>query len=61
MDDAQNSVMTEQQYKSNSEILMMLNKTFEWVNDVDVEGQPEGEWKVDETGLTLLSLIYKLI
>lgn len=61
MDDAQNSVMTEQQYKSNSEILMMLNKTFEWVKDVDVEGQPEGEWKVDETGLTLLSLIYKLI
>ena len=61
MDDAQNNVMTEQQYKSNSEILMMLNKTFEWVKDVDIESQPEGEWKVDETGLTLLSLIYKLI
>jgi len=61
MDDAQNNVMTEQQYKSNSEILMMLNKTFEWVKDVDVESPPEGEWKVDETGLTLLSLIYELI
>jgi len=61
MDDTQNDVMTEHQYKRNADILMMLNKTFEWVKDVDVTESPDGEWKVDETGLTLLSLIYKLI
>jgi hypothetical protein len=59
-EDTQNNLMSEGEYKYRVDMLMMLNKVFEYYGDVEYDKQPTGEWYVEDN-ITLLKLRYNLI